>query len=428
MPAQFDARHPGRYACDARVTGASSLRVGWCPGALRPMESGDGLLLRVKPRGGVLTLAQAEALAHLSLRYGNGHLDLTGRANLHLRGATADTLDALVEGFGKLGLLDASPDAEAVRNIVASPLAGLDPTCVDVTPMIAALETRLAQDAALHRLPPKWSFVLDGGGRFPLHGVAADVRFVFDRDGGLRVGLTGGSVCAWGSRDRIVDIAAALAGLVLAQDIPTRMRPLVDAQGAAAIFATVGLPLAGRASGPQIAVQPADILGPHMDAVPLFGIAPAFASLHADDLLRIVDIASRAGASDLRLTPWRVLLITGLVDPASFDGTSLIANPADPRLSIVTCAGAPACHRGSTATRVDAAALARRLGGATAVHVAGCSKGCAHPAPAPWTLVGQGGHYDLICDGSVKDMPVARGLSFNEAATWISRNVDTRGS
>ena len=32
---------------------------GWCPGALRPMESGDGLIARIRPRGGRLSAAAA---------------------------------------------------------------------------------------------------------------------------------------------------------------------------------------------------------------------------------------------------------------------------------------------------------------------------------------------------------------------------------
>ncbi len=31
------------------------MRRGWCPGVLRPMPSGDGLLVRVHPPGGALT-------------------------------------------------------------------------------------------------------------------------------------------------------------------------------------------------------------------------------------------------------------------------------------------------------------------------------------------------------------------------------------
>jgi precorrin-3B synthase len=39
---------------------------GWCPGALRPMESGDGLLVRIKPWCGAFTLAQAAGLADIA--------------------------------------------------------------------------------------------------------------------------------------------------------------------------------------------------------------------------------------------------------------------------------------------------------------------------------------------------------------------------
>ena len=45
---------------------------GWCPGALQPMLSGDGLLMRPKILGSRLTLAQAEEIAGVSRDYGNG--------------------------------------------------------------------------------------------------------------------------------------------------------------------------------------------------------------------------------------------------------------------------------------------------------------------------------------------------------------------
>ncbi|MEO6855833.1 MAG: hypothetical protein ABI410_07150, partial [Rhodoferax sp.] len=59
---------------------------GWCPGALRPMLSGDGLVVRVRPYAGRLTPAQAAGIAALARQHGNGMLDLTSRANLQLRG------------------------------------------------------------------------------------------------------------------------------------------------------------------------------------------------------------------------------------------------------------------------------------------------------------------------------------------------------
>ena len=43
---------------------------GWCPGALRPMASGDGLVVRVRAHGGRLSQAQARGIADLALFVG----------------------------------------------------------------------------------------------------------------------------------------------------------------------------------------------------------------------------------------------------------------------------------------------------------------------------------------------------------------------
>ena len=55
---------------------------GWCPGAHRPMMSGDGLVVRVRPFRAELSSDQAHGLCDLAERFGNGTLDLTSRANL----------------------------------------------------------------------------------------------------------------------------------------------------------------------------------------------------------------------------------------------------------------------------------------------------------------------------------------------------------
>ena len=52
---------------------------GWCPGALRPMLSGDGWLVRVRPGAGRLTQSQAAGIAMLATRHGNAVIDLTRR-------------------------------------------------------------------------------------------------------------------------------------------------------------------------------------------------------------------------------------------------------------------------------------------------------------------------------------------------------------
>ncbi len=126
---------------------------GWCPGILRPMASGDGLIVRVRPRGGAFSLKTAAALADLAQRLGNGHIDLTRRANLQLRGLTEDRLPELRTELAPLGLLDPDAETEAVRNVMMAPLAGLDPAQpFDVRPIARAIDDALTSDKRLHAL------------------------------------------------------------------------------------------------------------------------------------------------------------------------------------------------------------------------------------------------------------------------------------
>lgn len=422
------------------------------------MRSGDGLLVRVKPHGGVLELAQAEGLASLAQAHGNGQIDLTGRANLQLRGVSDATLEPLLQGLARLGLLDPDPEAEAVRNIVASPLAGRDPgAAADIRPVVAALEERLATDPNCRRLPTKWSIVVDDGGALALNDVAADLRLRFADAETCLVGL--GGVWAVAGRGEIGAMLSRLAVFVAARR-PARMRDLVQEAGADALLAAAGLSPTDRRPAERLGVAAGGLLGHHRDHR-FVGVAPPFGSLPACDLARLVALARCAGAHDLRLTPWRCLLVTFDTSAAlRSDDPAWIATPAapprnceaacgagetdgqggapdhflhhaaaagliidgdDPRLRLVACTGAPGCHRATATTRADAARLSSALPGGTAIqfHISGCDKGCARPGATPWTFVGRGGRYDLVRDGVAGDTPVARGLSFAEAAAWV---------
>ena len=49
-------------------------RKGWCPGTLRPMRTGDGLLVRLRIGAGVLPPSSARGIAECASRFGNGLL------------------------------------------------------------------------------------------------------------------------------------------------------------------------------------------------------------------------------------------------------------------------------------------------------------------------------------------------------------------
>ena len=110
---------------------------GWCPGALRPMPTGDGLLVRVRISAGRLSLDQAEALASCARDCGNGTIEVSSRGNLQLRGVAEAKLNELQARLAAERLVDADPATERVRNIVASPLSDVDPQAfLDVTPIV----------------------------------------------------------------------------------------------------------------------------------------------------------------------------------------------------------------------------------------------------------------------------------------------------
>src|SRR5258708_10612170 len=141
---------------------APPVRKGWCPGALKPMETGDGLLARVRAPRGRLSLGQAAALADAAIACGNGAIGLTARANLLLRGLSETTLPDLHKRLEDAELIDADPEVERLRNIVASSLDDLDSEALlDLGPSVATLEKRLTEDEDLRRLPAKISFACD---------------------------------------------------------------------------------------------------------------------------------------------------------------------------------------------------------------------------------------------------------------------------
>lgn len=98
-----------------------------CPGALRLHAADDGHLARIRIPGGLLTADAAGVLADAADRLGDGHLDLTSRGNAQLRGLGAGCGGELAALLGATALLPAAAAThERVRNIVASPLSGLD--------------------------------------------------------------------------------------------------------------------------------------------------------------------------------------------------------------------------------------------------------------------------------------------------------------
>jgi precorrin-3B synthase len=377
---------------------------GWCPSALRPMESGDGLVVRLRPRGGRLSAAQAAGIAELSQRHGNGLLDLTGRANLQIRGVREDSHRPLVDGLDRLGLVDAELQSEIQRNILVEPFW----TQGDDTRSLASeLERALARRP--FGLPEKFGFAIDCGSERVLAHASADIRIERGIDGSAILRADGVARGRKMTRQALIPGAVALAEWFATSGGSTNGR------GRMAAFIADGARL------PDVFVGETQPVMAFFTPIPGLCTAGALVGL-AFGQLQSELLASLAGLSPgLRLTPWRMLLVEGLHAMPEYEG--LVARADNPLLRVVTCTGAPLCPQGLAETRGLAAALAPHIPADIRLHVSGCTKGCAHPATAAITLVGTDDGFDLVRNGSARDVPIMRGIDPDEIladpAAWF---------
>lgn len=356
------------------------------------MQSGDGLVVRVRPREGRLTQDQAQGIANLSARFGNGQMDLSARANIQIRGVNDTTHGPLLDGLASLGLIDRSTGAEARRNIIVTPFWRAGDGTFDLA---AGLASALADDSA-PLTPGKFGYAVDTGPCPVLRDASADIRLERDAEGQLLVRADGAARGLRVSGETAPAVALDLA------------RWFMDTGGApqgrgrmAAHLRKVGLPERFATHLAAVAAAPIPGPGPMPNGV-LVGLE--FGQLRAETLSDLARIGP------IRVTPWRMLLIEGATRAPDLPG--LITRPDDPMLAVIACTGAPGCPQARAATRPLARALASFVPAGNTLHVSGCAKGCAHPGPAPLTLVATAaGTFDLIRDGAAADPPLHRELS-----------------
>ncbi len=417
------------------MTAPAHLIKGWCPGALRPMRSGDGLLVRIKPRAGTFSISALAAIADAAARFGSGEIDLTNRGNLQLRGVSDDSYDDAITALRAADLIDRSAAVEAVRNVVVDPLSGIDPERQNVRDVAARFEDVLADEPRLWALPGKFGFSFSGNSEPAVAGRAADIMIAAMGEG-FDLCLDGVAEfrCAVTEGD-VIDAARrlALVFLELAAKDPAlrRMKDAVARFGAGRIFELAGLQASSRTVDAAIGSASAGMLS-RSDRVFGVGIGLPFGRITADQLLLLCQFAESAKLKDVFTSPQRILVFP-VAERASAervlqaaDKIGLIVVPEDPRLQMDVCPGSPACGNATTDTRGDARRLVDALNGSLSgysVHVSGCEKGCARQSAADFTLIARAGRYDLISNGVPGDPTALANLDADDIGNAVSRFI-----
>jgi precorrin-3B synthase len=357
---------------------------------LRLAEAADGFLARVRLPGGLISGEQLRVLARLAGELGDGRLELTSRGNVQLRGLAADATESLTEGLTHAGLLP-SLSHDRVRNVLASPLAGLDGG-PDLTGIVRALDAALCARPRFAELSGRFLFAIDDG-RGDVAWLGADVVAAVREGDAVVNGL---SV----ARDGVVDVMLACAEVFLDQraelgsaawriaDLPggtDRVRAAVAARlglaafreetGAATAARPVGLVARqGRGDGAESPLSVRDDAG--LSAVLL-------APLGRLTSAQLTWVADRLAGRAARITPWRSVVLPHLPDAAGVlrdaAGLGFGTDEASPWLRVTACAGRPGCASALADVQADAAGFAARWP-ERFVHVSGCARHCGRPA------------------------------------------------
>ncbi|MCX5398126.1 precorrin-3B synthase [Streptomyces sp. NBC_00102] len=392
-----------------------------CPGTLRLHTADDGALARVRIPGGVLTAARARTLLDAAERLGDGELHLTSRGNVQLRGLGQDCGGELAELLREAGLLP-SDRHERARNVVASPLSGLDTAGrSDIRPWLDELDALLCASERATALSGRFLFALDDG-RGDVDALGADLTLIALDDGQalLRIGPgdTGALLpVAFANAPRAALLAAeAFLDLAAGPDVwrisglPGAARAVLPAEAARrAGLAPPPEPLAHRAAA--AAPGPGAVTGPGGRTALHVGVP--MGRLTGVRWRALVETAERLGSGELRCTPWRGVVVPGLAAATAREaldalaGAGLVTGPGSPWAGVGACVGRPGCAKSLADVRAEAEA-ALGPAGRLPVYWSGCERRCGHPR-GEWidVLATPDGHRITHVRGESRGAPTA---------------------
>jgi ferredoxin-nitrite reductase len=384
-------------------------------------------MCRLRIPGGILSAHQAEGIAAIAEECGGGYADITTRANLQIREIPAEKGPEVVMRLAELGIIPRGTGADNVRNITASPTAGIDPAeLIDTRPIVRALHHHILNTRDLYALPRKFNIAVAGGGAIEVLAETNDISLAaVETQDGVRFRLGLGGIT--GHRDfargtgvvvapaDVVAVCDAVLRVFIAEGDRTdrkkaRLKYVLDRLGVEGFLARVESRL-GRAleradpatwRSPPPAAKHGHV-GIHRQRQPglnWIGVVTPVGRLATERLRGLAEVARRFGSGTLRLTVWQNLLLSDIRDAsvgeacAALAGLGLAWQASNIRGGLVACTGNAGCKFAASDTKRHAAALAAFLEARITVdapiniHLTGCPHSCAQHFIADIGLLG----------------------------------------
>jgi ferredoxin-nitrite reductase len=387
----------------------------------------DAFMCRLRISGGILSAHQLEGIAEIARECAGPYADITTRANLQLREIPPAKGVEVVARLAELGIIPKGTGADNIRNITASPTAGIDAQeLVDTRPLVRALHHHILNTRDLFGLPRKFNISVAGGGAVEVLEETNDIalRAVGTPDG-LRYRLTLGGIT--GHRDfarptgvavkpdDAVRVCDAILRVFIAEGDRTdrktaRLKYVLDRLGVDAFLAQMEQRLGfalERIKDAALDHMPPPAKHGHLgihaqkqEGLRYIGIVTPVGRLTVVQLRGVAALARRYGSGTIRLTVWQNLIVSDIPDSAvaeacaAIDALGLGWQASNIRGGLVACTGAAGCKFAASHTKQHAAALAAFLDQRITVdapvniHLTGCHHSCAQHYVADIGLLG----------------------------------------
>lgn len=443
----------------AQITKArQAVAASACPSLFRIVPARDGGICRLKLPLGHLSSNAARAIAAAAGRFGNGAIDVTNRANLQLRGIIAEHETPLISALLEAGLGPTRPEADDIRNVMVSPVAGIDPAqMIDALPLARDLLDRLQADARYAALSPKFCIMLDGGEAVAAIDHPHDIWLASIDGRTMALGLAGSPPMDADDTTPFVALDHAHAGDVVAAALDLfleeaardaeikRVRNLLARMTREQFFerlsgkVAVGrdLDVSWRRKTPMF-LGHVGIRAQRRAGLALVGAVPPLGRLSPRALEQLAAIADQHGDGSLRLTPWQSVLVTNIPRENAaaalrgLEAAGFICGADWPLATIVACSGFVGCASAMSDTKADALRLAQALEGGGKlpglVHFTGCAKSCASAGVADFTMLAAApGTYALYRKDTTGlgkfGREIDASVSIEQAGAWLRENM-----
>ena len=328
----------------------TKLIKGFCPSLNEPIKAEDGLLFRLRPYMDYLHCDKLVSLCNLSMKYGNGIIELTNRGSIQIRGVKKGNHKVFLSKIFKNKIVKKETFSNNT-NIIINPLWESGDQNFEVYEKIIKLQKKLPN------LPDKFGFIVDLGNKLSLKNISADIRVESAPNKKILIradGATKGKIVEkknigsfilkltnWFIDNRDKDINR-MSELLLKKKIPHKW--------------TIDKPIYSYNKFFPKNTKIGQILGIKLGRVDA-------------NILKKLILKSRSPL--IRFTPFKMILMEGVIN---IKDKNFIYKIDEPLLNISACSGKNFCSSASIDSHMLAKSIKNPL--KKKIHIAACKKNC----------------------------------------------------